>query len=56
VDEQPFTRSEGGIKIPTETHIVYVEAHDKKHGWSPQRVQVDLRQPQGEHFTVQRKD
>jgi hypothetical protein len=56
VNEQPFTRSEGGITIPKDTHIVYVEAHDKEHGWSPQRVQVDLRQAKGERFTVQRKE
>ena len=56
VDEQPFTRSQGGITIPKDTHIVYVEAHDKEHGWSPQRVQVDLRQAKGERFTVQRKE
>jgi len=56
VDEQPFTRSQGGITMPNDTHIVYVEAHDKVHGWSPQRVQVDLRRAEGERFTVQRKD
>ncbi|ETW93482.1 MAG: hypothetical protein ETSY1_39045 [Candidatus Entotheonella factor] len=56
VDEQPFTRFQGGIMIPADTHIVYVEAHDKEHGWSPQRVQVDLRQAKGERFTVQRKE
>ncbi len=56
VDEQPFTRSQGGIVIPKDIHTVYVEAHDKEHGWSPQRVQVDLRQAEGERFTVQRKE
>ena len=56
VNEQPFTRSEGGITIPKDTHIVYVEAHDNEHGWSPQRVRVDLRQAKGERFTVQRKE
>ncbi len=56
VDEQPFTRSQGGIQIPKDVHIVFVEAHDKEHGWSPQRVQVDLRQDKGERFTVQRKE
>ena len=56
VNEQPFTRSQGGIRIPEDTHIVYVEARDKEHGWSPQRVQVDLRQAKGERFTVERKD
>lgn len=54
VDEQPFTRSQSGIQIAKDTHIVFVEAHDKKHGWSPQRIQVDLRQSEGERFTVQR--
>jgi hypothetical protein len=42
------------VVIPTDTHIVYVEAHDKVHGWSPQRVRVDLRQTAGERFQVQR--
>jgi hypothetical protein len=55
-DEQPFTRSQGGIQIPQGTHIVFVEAHDNVHGWSPQRVQVDLRQAKGERFTVERKE
>lgn len=56
VDEQPFTRSQGGITIAKDTHIVFVEAHDKQHGWSPQRIQVDLRRAEGDRFTVQRKD
>jgi hypothetical protein len=33
---------------------VYVEAHDKVHGWSPQRVQVDLEKAEGERFEVSR--
>jgi hypothetical protein len=53
-NEQPFTRSLEGVVIPADTHIVYVEAHDKVHGWSPQRVRVDLRQAEGERFQVQR--
>ncbi len=56
VNEQPFTRSQGGITIAEDTHIVFVEAHDKQHGWSPQRIQVDLRRDKGDRFTVQRKD
>lgn len=56
VDEQPFTRSQSGIVIAKDTHIVFVEAHDKQHGWSLQRIQVDLRQAEGDRFTVQRKD
>jgi hypothetical protein len=54
-NEQPFTRSLGGVVIPPETHIVYVEAHDKVHGWSPQRLRVDLRQHRGARFQVQKK-
>ncbi len=50
--EQPFTRSLGGVAIPTAMTTVYVEAHDKVHGWSPQRVQVDLEKAKGERFEV----
>ena len=41
-NEQPFTRSQSGIAIPAEVTRVWVEAHDKVHGWSPQRLEVDL--------------
>jgi hypothetical protein len=51
-DEQPFTRSLNGMTIPSETQIVYVEAHDKVHGWSQQRIRVDLRQKKGDGFEV----
>jgi hypothetical protein len=54
-DEQPFTRSQSGIVIPATTHIVFVEAHDKVHGWSPQRVRVDLTRSKGPRFRVQRR-
>jgi len=40
--EQPFTRSQNGIKIPDNIAIVYVEAHDKVHGWSPDRFKYSL--------------
>ena len=52
--EQPFTRSLSGIKITPTTKVVFVEAHDKVHGWSQDRVQVDLSRPNGPRFTVQR--
>ena len=42
VDEQPFTRSLSSVKVPEGTTIVYVEAHDKVHGWTPNRLKVDL--------------
>jgi hypothetical protein len=42
IDEQPFTRSLSGIKIPENIHTVYIEAHDKLHGWSADKLAVDL--------------
>ena len=51
-NEQPFTRSLHSITIPSDTRIVYVEAHDKVHGWSQQRIRVDLQQANGDGFEV----
>jgi len=42
-NEQPFTRSQGDIQIPADVNVVYVEAHDKVHGWSKQRYKVKIR-------------
>lgn len=42
-DEQPFTRSLGNLKIPASATHVYVEAHDKVHGWAKQRYKVLLK-------------
>lgn len=53
-NEQPFTRSLSGVKVPAGMTTVYVEAHDKVHGWSPQRVRVDLLSGKGERFEVSR--
>jgi len=55
VNEQPFTRSLGNINIPADMTTVFVEAHDKVHGWSKQRVKVDLTQSSGDRFEVQRR-
>lgn len=55
VNEQPFTRSLGSILIPSDTSIVYVEAHDKVHGWSKQRIRVDLSRSSGDRYHVRRK-
>jgi len=52
--EQPVTRNLSDLRIPAETHIVFIEAHDKLHGWSKQRVRVDLRKAKGERFEVRR--
>jgi len=53
-NEQPFTRNLSNLRIPADTHIVFVEAHDKVHGWNKQRVRVDLRKARGERFEVRR--
>ena len=42
VDEQPFTRALSGVKIPPELRYVYIEAHDNVHGWSSDRLEVEL--------------
>lgn len=42
VMEQPFTRSLSNVKIPQGTTMVYIEAHDKVHGWTQKRLAVDL--------------
>lgn len=42
VDEQPFTRSLSAVKVPESIGTVYIEAHDKVHGWTENRLEVDL--------------
>ena len=42
VDEQPFTRGLGDVKIPRDIKKVYIEAHDKVHGWAKERHAVYL--------------
>ena len=51
-NEQPFTRSLQRLVIPKNMNVIYVEAHDKKHGWSKQRVQVDLKTKKGPRYSV----
>lgn len=51
-DEQPFTRDLEDVKLPAGVTTVYIEAHDKVHGWSPQRVKVDLTASHGDRFDV----
>jgi len=41
-NEQPFTRSLSGINIPSNLKEVYIEAHDKVHGWNPEKFTVKL--------------
>ena len=54
VNEQPFTRNLSGIKIPPEVNTVFVEAHDKVHGWNKERLEVDLQQAEGNKYRVKR--
>lgn len=41
-DEQPFTRSLGGVEIPEDTGTVVVEARDLVNGWGGATMVVDL--------------
>jgi hypothetical protein len=52
-NEQPFTRSQGGIVIPAEVTQVTVRAHDLVDGFGGQAVNVDLTQAAGENYEVQ---
>ncbi len=52
--EQPFTRSLGNLRLPEGTRTVTVEAHDKVHGWSSDRVVVDLTADSGERYAIER--
>ncbi len=54
VNEQPFTRNLSGVMIPAGVNTVFIEAHDKVHGWNPQRLEVNLQQAQGEGYRVRR--
>ncbi len=42
VDEQPFTRSLGGVVIPDGTTQVQIQARDNVGGWSEDTTVVDL--------------
>ncbi len=52
--EQPFTRSQSGIRIPAEMTTVTVRAHDLVDGWGGKTVTVDLSQSAGDGFEVQK--
>ncbi|MGF1552171.1 MAG: hypothetical protein ACFBWO_06685 [Paracoccaceae bacterium] len=42
VDEQPFTRSLGGVAVPEDVARVTVEARDSVHGWGGETVELSL--------------
>lgn len=41
-DEQPFIRSAEGVTIAEGTKTLYIEAHDMVHGWTPDRLEIDM--------------
>jgi hypothetical protein len=55
VEEQPFTRSQGGITIPEGVTRVRVRAHDLVAGFGGREVVVDLEAESGESFEVKRQ-
>ena len=42
VEEQPFTRSLSGVRIPSHIRQVTVQARDSVHGWSGKSVSLTL--------------
>ena len=54
VGEQPFTRSQRGIEIPSDITEVRVRAHDLVSGFGGQEVVVDLTASSGDNFEVVR--
>ena len=54
-DEQPFTRTLANVLVPKGKTIIYIEARDKVHGWSKQRVRINLKQDKGNRYQIRRK-
>jgi len=54
VDEQPFTRGLSGVVIPEGSKTVTVEARDKVHGWSKNRVVINLKIDKGKKYIIKR--
>ncbi len=52
VQEQPFTRQLSDIKIPANIKTILVEAHDKVHGWSPDKVKIDMNKVEGKRYRI----
>ena len=52
--EQPFTRSQSGITIPSDLNRVLVRAKCNVHGFGGREILVDLSQLKGDGYQVQR--
>ena len=55
VHEQPFTRSLSNVKLSSELQAVFIEAHDKVHGWTKSRLMIDLTKIQSGRITSRAK-
>jgi hypothetical protein len=55
VNEQPFTRSQSGIVIPSDVRQVLVRAHDLIDGYGGRQVLVDLTASSGTDFEVRQQ-
>ena len=51
-NEQPFTRRQCNIKIPSDISIVIVRAKCNNHGFGGKPVTVDLSNEQGDNYSV----
>lgn len=50
--EQPFTRNQSGINIPENITHIFIDAHDTVHGWSADKLVVDLTQESGDRYKI----
>ncbi|MBI3561904.1 MAG: hypothetical protein HY080_09345 [Gammaproteobacteria bacterium] len=55
LNQKSFTESKANIVIPAAVKIVYVEAEAKPHGWSKQRVRIDLTKAKGAKYVIRQK-
>jgi len=53
VDEQPFTRSLGGVRLPAGLARLAIEAHDNVHGWSSDRLEIDLGRASAPRYRIE---
>lgn len=51
-NEQPFTRTLANVLIPKDVDIIYIEARDKVHGWSKQRVRINMKEKNGKRYEI----
>ena len=55
VTEQPFTRGLSSVEIPKGITILYIEAHDKVHSWTKNRLEVAMDRATGGSLLVEAK-